>query len=232
MNRMEINTALILCAGFGKRLNPLTNKIPKPLLEFNKITMLERCINMIIKLGIKKIFLNTFYLEDKIFRFIKNKKFMVDIHIVKDGEKILNTGGGILNMINNSIDNDFIIFNPDTLWSENYISEIKNMQNFYFSKKLNNLLLITNKKRSFDDNLSGDFDLKKNLLIKNKGKNYIYIGCQILNRNLFTKYKVENFPISEIWNELLLNDELNGYESSNKFYHLTNLEIFKKLKDL
>ena len=232
MSRTEINTALILCAGFGKRLNPLTNKIPKPLLEFNKITMLERCINMIIKLGIKKIFLNTFYLEDKIFRFIKNKKFMVDIHIVKDGEKILNTGGGILNMINNSIDNDFIIFNPDTLWSENYISEIKNMQNFYFSKKLNNLLLITNKKRSFDDNLSGDFDLKKNLLIKNKGKNYIYIGCQILNRNLFTKYKVENFPISEIWNELLLNDELNGYESSNKFYHLTNLEIFKKLKDL
>ena len=74
--------------------------------------------------------------------------------------------------------------------------------------------------------------MKKNLLIKNKSKNYIYVGCQILNRNLFTKYKVENFPISEIWNELLLNDELYGYESSNKFYHLTNLEIFKKLKDL
>ena len=53
-----------------------------------------------------------------------------------------------------------------------------------------------------------------------------------MNRNLFTKYKVENFSISEIWNELLLNDELYGYESSDKFYHLTNLEIFKKLKDL
>ncbi len=232
MNRMEINTALILCAGFGKRLNPLTNKIPKPLLELDKITMLEKCINVTIKLGIKKIFLNTFHLEDKIFEFIKNRKFLVDIQIIKDGKKILNTGGGILNMINNSIDNDFIIFNPDTLWSENYISEIKNMQNFYFSKRLKNLLLITNKKLSFDNNLSGDFDLKKNLLIKNKSKNYIYVGCQILNRNLFTKYKVENFPISEIWNELLLNDELYGYESSNKFYHLTNLEIFKKLKDL
>ena len=156
MNRMEINTALILCAGFGKRLNPLTNKIPKPLLELNKITMLEKCINVTIKLGIKKIFLNTFHLEDKIFEFIKNRKFLVDIQIIKDGKKILNTGGGILNMINNSIDNDFIIFNPDTLWSENYISEIKNMQNFYFSKRLKNLLLITNKKLSFDSNLSGD----------------------------------------------------------------------------
>ncbi len=229
---MKINTALILCAGFGKRLNPLTHKIPKPLLELNKITMLEKCINLIIKLGIKKIFLNTFHLENKILDFIKNKKFPIDIHIIKDGNKILNTGGGILNMINSSIENNFIIFNPDTLWSENYIDEIKNMQNFYFLKKLNNLLLIANQKLSFDEDLSGDFEIKKNLLNKNKSKNYIYIGCQILNRSLFKKYKVENFSISEIWNDLLLNNELNGYESFNKFYHLTNLQIFKKLEDL
>ena len=52
---MKINTALILCAGFGKRLNPLTLETPKPLLELKKITMLENCINLIIKLGIKKI---------------------------------------------------------------------------------------------------------------------------------------------------------------------------------
>ena len=62
--------------------------------------------------------------------------------------------------------------------------------------------------------------------------NYIYIGCQILNKNLFEKYKVNNFSISEIWNELLKKNKLNGFESLNKFYHLTNLETFKKLKDL
>ena len=53
---MQINTALILCAGFGKRLNPLTQKTPKPLLELNSVTLLENCINLIIKLGIQKIF--------------------------------------------------------------------------------------------------------------------------------------------------------------------------------
>ena len=51
---MKINTALILCAGLGKRLNPLTLTTPKPLLKINNVTMLENCINMIIKLGIKK----------------------------------------------------------------------------------------------------------------------------------------------------------------------------------
>ena len=44
--------------------------------------------------------------------------------------------------------------------------------------------------------------------------------------------KVKNFSISEIWNELLKKNRLNGFESSNNFYHLTNLETFKKLKDL
>ena len=85
---------------------------------------------------------------------------------------------------------------------------------------------------SFDKKLEGDFELKDNLLKKNDNKNFIYIGCQILNKNLFNKYKVDNFSISELWNELLIKDKLNGFESSNKFYHLTDLEIFKKLKDL
>ena len=50
-------------------------------------------------------------------------------------------------------------------------------------------------------------------------------------KRLFKNYKVKNFSISEIWNELLKKNELNGFESLNKFYHLTNLETFKKLKD-
>ena len=70
---MRINTALILCAGFGKRLNPLTLNIPKPLLEINNLTLLENTINLIKNLGIKKIKLNTFYLKDKIKIFVKKK---------------------------------------------------------------------------------------------------------------------------------------------------------------
>ena len=228
---MKINTALILCAGFGKRLHPLTLNTPKPLLKLKDITMLERCINLIIKLGIKKILLNTFHLENQIIEFVQNNKFPIDIQIVKDGQKILNTGGGILNMIENSNDNDFIIFNPDTLWNKDYIQEIKKMNDFYFSNDLNNILLLAEKKKSFDSNLKGDFNLINNKLKKNGDEDFIFIGCQILSKNLFKKYKICNFSISEIWNELLIKNELNGFESTNKFHHLTNLETFKKLED-
>ena len=229
---MITNTAIILCAGLGKRLNPLTLTTPKPLLELKNITILERCIDLIVKLGARKILLNTFHLENKIFEFIKNKKFPIDIQIIQDGEKILDTGGGILNMITNSDENDFIIFNPDTLWNKEYISEIQRMTNFYFLNNLNNILLLTDKKKSFDTSLNGDFNLTNNLIKKDDKNDFIYIGCQILNKSLFKKYEICNFSISEIWNELLKKNELNGFESVNKFYHLTNLETFKRLQDL
>ena len=229
---MTTNTAIILCAGLGKRLNPLTLTTPKPLLELKNITILERCIDLIVELGARKILLNTFHLENKIFEFIKNKKFPIDIQIIQDGEKILDTGGGILNMIKNSDENNFIIFNPDTLWNKEYISEIQRMTNFYFLNNLNNILLLTDKKKSFDTSLKGDFNLTNNLIKKDDKNDFIYIGCQILNKSLFKKYEICNFSISEIWNELLKKNELNGFESVNKFYHLTNLETFKRLQDL
>ena len=229
---MKINTAIILCAGLGKRLNPLTLTTPKPLLEFKNITILERCIDLIVELGARKILLNTFHLENKIFEFIKNKKFTIDIQIIQDGQKILDTGGGILNMIKNSDENDFIVFNPDTLWNKEYISEIQRMSDFYFLNNLNNILLLTDKKKSFDTSLKGDFNLTNNLIKKDDKNDFIYIGCQILNKSLFKKYEICNFSISEIWNELLKKNELNGFESVNKFYHLTNLETFKRLQDL
>ena len=157
---MRINTALILCAGFGKRLNPITLKTPKPLLKINDINMLERCINLIKYLGVQKILINTFYLKERFLEYLNKKKFNLDIKIIEDGDKILDTGGGIQNMIQNSKENDFIIFNPDTIWNNNYKDEILKMEKIYFSKNVENIILLANKKLSFDKRLKGDFNLK------------------------------------------------------------------------
>jgi len=229
---VKINTALILCAGFGKRLNPVTLNTPKPLLEIKDISMLERCIHLIEKLGIQKILINTFYLKDQFSAFLNSKNFNIDIKIIEDGEHILDTGGGIQNMIKDSNERDFIIFNPDTIWSNDYKDEILKMETMYFSEKLENILLLVNKRFSFDKKLKGDFNLKNNLINKEAEKEFIYIGCQIINKKLFIKEEIENYSILEIWNNLLDQKKLFGYESQKKFYHLTDLDIFKKLKDL
>ena len=229
---MNINTALILCAGFGKRLNPITLKTPKPLLKLKNFTPLENCINLNINLGIKKILINTYYLKEHFHNYFKKHNYKIDIQIIDDGKKILDTGGGILNMINNSNEENFLIFNPDTLWENRYIEEIKSMINFYFSQKSKNMLMLVNKDLSFDKNLNGDFNLENNLINNQTNKEYIYTGCQIINRNVF-KGEISNiFSISKIWKDLIQSNKLNGFESKLDFYHLTDLEIFKKLKDL
>ena len=226
---MKIKTALILCAGYGKRLNPLTLIEPKPLLKINEITLLENCINFIHSLGVKKVIINTFYLEERIEDFIKKKKFNLDIKIIKDGKKILNTGGGILNMINSSSDSDFLVLNPDTVWDKSYVDVVRNMEEFYSSNSIKNILLLVNKILSFDKKLKGDFNLIENKIKKDNQNDLIYTGCQIINRSLFESYPVKNFSISEVWYQLINKNKLYGCESSKDFYHLTNLRVYKEL---
>ena len=228
---MAINTALILCAGFGKRLNPITRNIPKPLLKIKNLTLLEHCISLIVNLNIKKILINSFYLKDQINEFIKNHNYDIEIKVIEDGDDILDTGGGILNLINKTDEENFLIFNPDTIWNKDHVNEIDYMIDSYFNQKLKNILLLVNKDLSFDKNLKGDFGLENNL-INQSHKNYIYTGCQILNKSIFKNEIITNFPITKIWLNLIKNKELNGFESKLKFYHVTNLEMFKKLQDL
>ena len=226
---MKINTALILCAGYGKRLNPLTLDIPKPLLEINEVTLLENTINLLQDLGIKKIILNTFYLKEKIYKFIKKKDFQIDLEIIDEGEDILDTGGGILNMMNSSSETDFLTINPDTLWNKNYIKYIQDMEKFYFSQKIKNILLLVKQNLSFDKDLNSDFNLVKNKIKKEIKNEFIYTGCQIINKSLFDDFLSKNFPVSEVWNKLIDIDQLYGYESLEYFKHVSNIQVYNKL---
>jgi len=227
---MKIKTALILCAGFGKRLNPLTIEKPKPLLEVNGITLLENTINLVKSLNISNIKINSYYLKDQIRNFISNKKFNINIEIVEDGIEILDTGGGILNLVKKSKEEHFLVFNPDTIWNFKYADTIREMENFYFKNKIENLLMVVNKDKSFDKRFKGDFDLKIDHLIKDeKVNNYIFTGCQIINKNLLLKFDDKNFSITKIWNNLINQNKLYGFKSLNEFVHVTDIEIYKKL---
>ena len=226
---MKIKSALILCAGYGKRLQPITNDIPKPLLNIKNINLLENTLRFVQSIGINKIKINTFYLGEKIQNFIESKNYHLNIDVVSDGEKILDTGGGIFNLIKQSEDEDFLILNPDTLWNSNYINTFNKMEKYYFKNNVKNLLMVVNKNKSFDNRFKGDFSLNKNKLSKEIKNEFIYTGCQILNKKVFQKINSNIFPIYEIWNDLINNKELYGYESLTEFIHLTDIEIFKKL---
>ena len=227
---MKINTALILCAGYGKRLNPITLSLPKPLIEIRDRSLLSRTIELIVSLGIKNIKINTFYLSDQIVECIRNSNYKNNIEIINDGDFILDTGGGVKNMIQYFKQDDFLVFNPDTIWDINYKDTIIKMIDCYYENKLSNLLLVVNKKKSFDKKLNGDFNLRNKKLKRETNNQYIYIGLQILNRRLLEDIEEKKFSMNTVWNKQLIKSSLNGFESKEEFIHLTDIEIYDKLK--
>ena len=94
---------------------------------------------------------------------------------------------------------------------------------------IKNLLMVVNKNKSYDERFKGDFELKKNKLSKEIECDYIYTGCQIINKKIFHDVGDKVFSISKIWDHLLNKKELYGFESNEKFVHLTDLEILNRL---
>ena len=226
---MKIKTALILCAGFGKRVQPITDNLPKPLIVYKSQTLLENTINLLTKLKIEKVKINVFYLKQQIIDFVNKKKFSLSIEIIDDGETILGTGGGTLSLINKSNEDDVLVINPDTIWNESYVNSINAMEKIYFEKQIKNILLIVNNKTCFDRRFNGDFEIKNNVLLKERINNFKYTGCQIFNKELISHKQLTYFPISEIWNSLLRESKLYGFEYKGEFKHLTDFEIYQKL---
>jgi len=226
-----IKYGMILAAGLGKRMQPLTLKTPKPLLEINNISLLERAIKLLIKSGVEEISINVHHLPEQIEKFIEEKKFKVQVNISNETDALLDTGGGILEATKHFKDNPFYVINPDTLWSDRYIEEVKRLEDSYLKNKKPTLLLV-NKKLSFDESFKGDFNLINNQISRDEKNEFIFTGLQIIKRSFLTSENSKVFSMNKIWNDLIANKELYGIESNLKFYHLNTHEMYLKISNI
>ena len=226
---MKIKKAIILGAGFGKRMRPITLKTPKPLVTINGVTLLENSIRFLSSLGIKNIIINVHHLHKKIIDFIKRKKFSSNIKLIVEKKRILNTGGGILNASKKFKKEPFFVLNPDTIWRKGYKKEFINLEKMYLKNKKPTMLLIS-KVKSFDKSFKGYFNLNsKNQIFREKNNKFIFTGAQIINRSVFKKRKIKPFSINKIWDDLIKNKGLLGITSKQKFFHINSYKIYKKL---
>ena len=228
-----ITKAMLLAAGFGKRVYPLTTKIPKPLLKIGTETLLSNTLKFLKEFGIKKVVINVHYLGDQIINYISKKNFNLDISIIEEKEKILDTGGGVLKAIKHFSDDPFLVINPDTVWNFNYLEEVKLMEKIYFKDKKKCFLLLTKKENSFDKSFRGDFNLNDDIANKKNKSNleYIYTGLQILKPEVFSRINEKVFSMNKIWDQLILSNELSGFKSNIDFLHVSTLEVYKSLKE-
>ncbi len=228
---MNVKYGMILAAGLGKRMQPLTLKTPKPLIEVNNIALLERAINLLISHGVKEISVNVHYLSDQIKSFIKKKKFQAKITISNEEDLLLDTGGGVFKGTKNFGNDPFFVVNPDTVWSKNYLEELKSLEAIYFKDNKPTLLLV-NKKLSIDPSFKGDFNLNNEKISKDDENQFIFTGLQITNRSVLIGEKSKVFSMNKIWNKLIEEKKLLGLESIQKFYHLNTFDMYKKILSL
>lgn len=225
---MKINKAMILAAGFGKRLLPLTKQTPKPLLELKGKKLLQYSIEFLLSNKINDIIINTHYLSRQIEDFIHHNFPQIVISYEKN---ILDTGGGIMNAISFFQGENFLVLNSDTIWTLHYQKELSRLTEIFENGKSKAALLLVKKENSFDPNFIGDFDLDNKNFITKKNKQYIFTGCQLLNPNIFENYKKKIFSMNEIWHDLIETNSLNGFLSEQKFLHATDLNVFNKLNN-
>ena len=174
--------------------------------------------------------INVHYKHEQIIDYINKKKFDLVINIVNEKEKILDTGGGILNALK-YFNESFLCINPDTIWSLDYVKEFKKMENDFLLSDKNCSILVVNKIKSFDKMMKGDFNLKNNLINKENKEDlkYIYTGLQIMKPKIFSNVNERVFSMNKIWEELIKKKELFGMESNINFLHVSNLDVYKNL---
>jgi MurNAc alpha-1-phosphate uridylyltransferase len=228
---MTVRKAMILAAGFGKRMLPLTEKIPKPLIRVGTKNLLERSIELLLKVGIDELVINTHHLSYEIDNFLKNKNYEISINIIKE-EKLLDTGGGILNATKKFENDPFFVLNPDTIWNKNYYEELKNLENL-FLKNNKPILLLVNKINSHDKSFKGDFNFKENnYIIREANNQHIFTGAQIIDRSIFKSIKENFFSMNLVWDQMIKEKNLIGHESNQTFFHINNLKVYEELNKL
>ena len=228
---MTIKRAMILAAGFGKRMLPLTKKIPKPLIKVGPKNLLERSIELLIKMGIDELVINTHHLSQEIENFVKNKNYGISIILTMEKE-LLDTGGGILNATKKFENKPFFVLNPDTIWNKDYYEELKILENYYLENNKATLLLV-DKTKSHDKSFKGDFNFTENNHITRSANNQlIFTGAQIINRSIFEGIKKKTFSMNEVWDQMVKEKRLLGQESNQTFFHVNNIKVYEELNKL
>ncbi|CAK8163336.1 putative Nucleotidyl transferase domain-containing protein [Candidatus Xenohaliotis californiensis] len=195
-----IKEAVVFAAGFGTRMLPLTNTIPKPLVKIKHKTLLNIIIDKIFAAGVEKIYVNCHHKADMIVNHLKLHKMNHAISIIKE-DILLETGGALANILPKLTSNICLTANSDVVWEEKH-SHIEKMINAWDVEKMDILTMLHNANQVHGYNGFGDFNLNANSLLLNpKGiKKYMYMGVQIINVSLIKYINKKCFSLSELYN--------------------------------
>ena len=225
---------MVLAAGFGMRMRPLTLTKPKPLQEIGGRTMLDLALDKLAAFGIKRAVVNTHYLGEQIAAHLGKRNDM-EIIISHESE-LLDTGGGIKNVLPHFEGKPFFALNADLPWIDGAEPSLTKMAKYWDSEKMDALLLLmkTNKARGF--HTQGDFALDMNGHVRRKDvpvpRPYVMLSAQILKPENFVSNPQKIFSNNVIWNDVEARGRLFGIEHTGTCYHVGTPEDLYQANEL
>lgn len=192
---------MLLAAGRGERMGPLTDTTPKPLLPVAGKPLLQHHIERLAAAGFSDIVINTAYLGEQIAAFVGDgQRFGVPVHISAEGER-LETGGGIFNALALLGDEPFAVVNSD-VWTDFPLQSLPRTLN-----GLAHLVLVPNPPH----NEKGDFLLQGNQCVgEGDGRRLTFSGISVLSPALFAGAQAGRFPLAPLLRQAIVQGQVSG----------------------
>jgi MurNAc alpha-1-phosphate uridylyltransferase len=228
------STAMVLAAGFGMRMRPLTLTRPKPLLEVGGRTMLDLALDRLVAFGIRRAVVNAHYLAEQIEAHLASRK---DIEIILSHEtEILDTGGGIKKVLPQFDGLPFFALNADLPWMDGAEPSLSRMASTWNPATMDALLLLmkTGKARGFES--KGDYMLAADGRAYRQNteppRPYVMLSAQILKPESFAHRSERVFSNNLIWNEAESQSRLYGIEHHGTCFHVGTPEDWRSANEL
>lgn len=216
------DTAMVLAAGFGKRMLPLTLNRPKPLLEIAGRTMLDHALDQLVAFGIQRVVVNAHYLADQIAAHLDARR---DIDILLSREdKILDTGGGVKKARAHFGDKPFILLGGDMPIMDGAVPALARLAAAWDDESMDDLLLVqaTHKARGFGPD--GDFVMEPDGTLWREGapapRPYVFLSAQIIRPQLYDAIPYDVFSNNIVFDRLEAHGRLHGLEHDGTCYHV------------
>src|SRR3954467_3380004 len=196
-------TAMVMAAGLGKRMRPLTATRPKPLIEVNGKALLDHVLEKLRIAGVKKIVVNVHYLADALEAHLTSRDHGLEIVISDERDLLMETGGGLVRA-EPLIDTDpFLALNSDNLWIDGPADTLKLLASQWDDSKMDALLLLVPQARALNHKGMGDFHMDRAGRIRRRQKSYVapfvFTGIQIVSKRLLRDAPEGPFSTNILW---------------------------------
>ncbi len=218
----QIKTAMVLAAGLGTRMRPLTDRIPKPLVMLGGRTLLDHALDRLAEAGIERAVVNVHYHADLIEAHLKGRK-APQIAVSDEREAILETGGGVLKALPHFEGQPFMVHNSDSVWSEGARPNLRMMMEAWQPERMAALLLLARRDSSIGYEGRGDFHLGAAGLLTRRGAGeeapHVFAGVSILKPELFEGIAGPAFSLNAIFDRAMAQNELYGAVLAGTWMH-------------